>query len=285
MRREVAGAMARIHALAAWLSLMPCVAGAQTHQLVDVGGHRLDLVRAGAGGPAVVFETGLGDSLDTWASFVTALGEYTTAIAYSRAGFGRSDAGADHSARAEVADLHALLRQSGIRPPVVLVGRSYGGMLVRLYTSLYPSEVAGLVLVEGTHEQQVQRYGTLDSRYPAQFRAFFDSVLAKLPPGAQAAEIRETMRIQAAGTVEGMKPLPDIPIAVLTSMKSDSNAAYVNGTARGHEAWRELHDEWFRRSRNGIHVETSRSGHNLQDTEPQLVIDAIRFVLDRARAQ
>src|SRR5204863_1668318 len=132
--------------------------------------------------------------------------------AYARARFGRSDAGADHSARAEVADLHARLRQSDIRPPVVLVGRSYGGMLVRLYTSLYPSDVAGLVLVD---EQQVQRYGTLDPRYPAQFRAFFDSVLAKLPPGAQAAEIRETMRIQAAGTVEGMKPLPDIPIAVL----------------------------------------------------------------------
>jgi len=250
-----------------------------------VGGRRLDTVRAGAGGPAVVFETGLGDSLDTWAPFVTALGEHTTAIAYSRAGFGRSEASADHSARAEVADLHALLQHSGIRPPYVLVGRSYGGMLVRLYTSLYPTEVAGLVLVEGTHEQQVQRYGKLDPRYPAQFRAFFDSVLTKLPPGAQAAEIRETMRIQAAGTVEGMKPLPDIPIAVLTSMKSDSNAAYVNGTARGHEVWRELHDEWFLRSRNGIHIQTTRSGHNLQDTEPQLVIDAIRFVVDRVRTQ
>jgi hypothetical protein len=78
-----------------------------------------------------------------------------------------------------------------------------------------------------------------------------------------------------------MKPLPDIPIAVLTSMKSDPAASYINGRPAGHEVWRELHDDWFHRSRNGIHVETTRSGHDMQHDEPQLVIDAIRFVLDR----
>ncbi len=68
-------------------------------------------------------------------------------------------------------------------------------------------------------------------------------------------------------------------------MKSDSNAAYVNGTARGHEVSRGLHDEWFRRSRNAIHIETTRSGHDIQATEPGLVLQAIRFVLDRVRAR
>jgi hypothetical protein len=90
------------------------------------------------------------------------------------------------------------------------------------------------------------------------------------------------MRIQAAGTVEGLRPLPDIPIAVLTSMKVVPNAAYVNGTARGHEAWRAMHDEWARRSRNAIHIATATAGHHIQDDDPKLVIDAIRFVLDRA---
>jgi hypothetical protein len=91
------------------------------------------------------------------------------------------------------------------------------------------------------------------------------------------------MRIQAVGAVEGLTPLPDIPIAVLTSMLSDPRAQYVNGTPRGHDVWRALHDEWFRRSRNGIHIETTHSGHAIQDGEPQLVVDAIRFVLDRVR--
>ncbi len=140
-------------------------------------------------------------------------------------------------------------------------------------------------MVDGTHEQQVRRWGVIDSTYPREFRIYYDSVLAQLSPGPEADEIRETVKIQAAGTVPGLNPLPDIPIAVITSMKSDESSRYVNGTARGHEVWRALHDEWFRRSRNGIHIETTRSGHGIQDDEPALVVMAIRFVLDRVRAQ
>jgi pimeloyl-ACP methyl ester carboxylesterase len=266
-------------------ALLPAAGSTQEHAAVDIGGRRLDALRVGTGAPAVVFEVGLADSLDTWAPVCTAVGELTTAIAYSRAGFGRSDPSPDgYSARHAVDDLHRLLRRLHVTPPYVLVGRSYGGLLVRLYTSLYPSDVAGLVIVDGTHEQQVRRYGQLDSGYPAAFRASFDSVLSTLPPGPQAAEIRETVRIQAAGTVEGLTALPDIPLAVLTSMRIDSTARFVNGTARGHEVWRALHDEWFQRSRNGIHIETTRSGHDIQSSEPGLVINAIRFVLDRVRA-
>lgn len=268
------------------IALSAAAAGGQTHTLVSVGDHRLDVVRGGAGGPAVIFETGLADSLDTWLPMWRTIGEYTTVIAYSRAGFGQSDAGSsDHSVPHATADLHELLHRLSVKPPYVLVARSYGSLIARLYTSLYPTEVAGIVLVDGTHEQQVRRFGMIDSAYPRQFRLYFDSVLAHLPPGAQAAETRETVRIQADGAVPGLEPLPDIPIAVLTSMQSSESAPYVNGTARGHEVWRALHDEWFRRSRNGIHVETTRSGHGIQDDEPDLVAMAIRFVLDRVRAQ
>ena len=277
----------RIRSLALVVFMLPCatLASAQAHILVSVGDHRLDVVREGSGSPAVVFETGLADSLDTWLPMLHATAEETLAIAYSRAGFGRSDRakGPDaNSARQEVDDLHALLHRL-VQPPYVLVARSYGSILVRLYTSLYPADVAGLVLVDGTHEQQVKRYGTIDSLYPHAFKVFYDSVLATKQNGPEAAEIRETVRIQEAGTVEGLTPLPDVPIAVLTSMKADSTSIYVNGTARGHVVWRELHDEWFRRSTNGIHIQTSRSGHGIQVEQPTLVLSAIRYVLDQIR--
>ena len=260
---------------------------ADDHRKIDIGGYGLDVVQRGSGTPIAVFESGLGDSLDAWNPVLPAISRLTTTIAYSRAGFGRSDAGPsplDRSARREVEELHTLLTRLRAPPPYVLVARSYGSILVRLYTSLYPQDVAGLVIVEGTHEQQVRRWGMIDSTYPPAFFKFYDSVLAVTPPGTQAGEIRETVRIQAAGGLEGLTPLPDIPIAVLTSMKSSPTAATVNGRPEGHVVWRELHDEWFRRSRNGLHVETSRSGHGLQEDEPQLVIDAIRFVLERTRS-
>ena len=270
--------------VACLMVLAAAAAGAQTHQLVDIGGYRLDIVRDGTGSPAVVFEAGLGDSLDTWSPILPTIAKSATIVAYSRAGFGRSDVSpAGRSARQEVKELHELLTRLHLPMPLVLVGRSYGSILVRLYTSLYPKDIAGLVLVEGTHEQQVKRWGLIDSSYPAAFRRFYDSVLKTMPEGAQAAEVRETVRIQAAGGVAGLMPLPDIPIAVITSMKADPKAPYVNGRPEGHVVWRALHDEWFQRSRNGLHIETTHSGHDTQHEEPQLVIDAIQFVLDRVR--
>jgi hypothetical protein len=68
-------------------------------------------------------------------------------------------------------------------------------------------------------------------------------------------------------------------------MRVDPKARYVKGTARGHEAWREMHDEWFQRSTNAIHIVTTKSGHAIQDQEPDLVVQAIRFVLDRVHTQ
>lgn len=276
-----------LNRVAALASLaLTTVLSAQTPELVDIGTHRLDVIRAGSGSPTIVFEAGLGDALDDWARVWPAVAQLSSIVVYSRSGNGRSEPGpGDHSARTCATELHALLTHLNLKPPYLLVGRSYGGILVRLYTSLYPNEVAGMVLVDATHEQQVRRWGAIDSTYPGAFRAYFDSVLKTLKPGAEAAETRETMRIQAAGAVEGMLPLPDMPLAVLTSMRVDPAARYVNGTARGHEAWREMHDEWFHQSHNAIHIVTTKSGHAIQSQEPELVIQAIRFVLDRVRTE
>ncbi len=265
------------------LILCHAIVAGQSPQLVEVSGYHLDVVRAGSGTPPVILVGGLGNALDTWAQIVPSAAELSTVVAYSRSGLGRSEPGpSHHTAKDSVLELHALLAKLNLKPPYVLVGASYGGILVRLYTSLYPNEVAGLVLVDASHEQQVERFGKLDSKYPAEFRAFFEEKLRGLK-GAEADETRESVRIQNAGAVEGLKPLPDIPIAVLTSMRANPAAQYVNDTPQGHEAWRAMHEEWFRRSRNGLHIVTARSGHHIQDDEPQLVIEAIRFVLDHVR--
>jgi len=268
--------------LAVLTAVFPSVGTEKTPQLVDVGGYKLDVLRAGAGTPPVILVAGLGNPLDDWAPLCPSIAKFTSVVAYSRGGLGRSESGSsDHSAKSNVVELHALLARLKLTPPYVLVGRSYGGILVRLYTSLYPAEVGGLVIVDGTHEQQVQRWGKLDGTYPNTFRTFFEDKLKTMKPGAEADETRETVRIQAAGAIEGLAPLPDIPIAVLTSMKVAPTPQSVNQTAQGYEAWRAMHEEWFRRSHNGLHIVTTRSGHAIQDDEPQLVVDAIKFVVAR----
>jgi pimeloyl-ACP methyl ester carboxylesterase len=256
-------------------------------RLVSIGTHRLEVDVRGSGALPVVFEGGLGNALDTWDHVLPAVAEFAPVVAYSRSGLGHSELGPKlHTAAVAVAELHALVDALGVQRPFVLVAASYGGLLARLYTSTYPSDVAGLVLVEGVHEEQVKRFGALDPAYPAAFVKSFDDTLrgTPAPTPAEAAEIRETVRIQEAGAVEGMRPLPDIPIAALTSMKSDPKAAFVNGTPRGHDAWRAMHEEWVERSTNALHLTTTRSGHHVQDDEPSLVVDAIKFVRSRVAA-
>ena len=122
-------------------------------RLVDIGGWRLHLNCTGAahpGRPPVILEAGLGDFSVEWSLVQPGVSKFAGVCSYDRAGDGWSDLGPyPRTYRQIVYELHTLLGRAGERSPVVLVGHSYGGWLVRLYQSTYPEEVAGMVLVEG----------------------------------------------------------------------------------------------------------------------------------------
>ena len=264
-------------------SVLACrMLAAQLPTLVQAGGIKFDVLRVGTTvPPTVILEAGLGNPLDSWAKVWPGLSAFAKVVLYSRAGLGRSTPDSSPtSAQRSVEHLHELLAVLHEPPPYILVGKSYGGILVRLYTSLYPGEVAGLVIVDGSHEQQVQRWGRLDPKYPSAFAAYFDTLLPQ-KSGAEAEELRESIRIQAAGAVAGLRPVPDIPIAVLTSMQVPAKPAYVNQTAQGHVLWRAMHEEWLRGSHNALHLVTDQSGHAMEDDVPDLIVQAVHFVVDR----
>ena len=122
-------------------------------RLLDVGGWRLHLQCLGEARPGqatVVLEAGLGDFSVEWSLVQPGVARFARVCSYDRAGDGWSELGPHpRTFRQIVYELHTLLTRAGERPPYVLVGHSYGGWLVRQYHMTYPSEVAGLVLVEG----------------------------------------------------------------------------------------------------------------------------------------
>jgi pimeloyl-ACP methyl ester carboxylesterase len=126
-------------------------------ELVDIGGRRLHLWRAGESSPAVVVAPSLGEPGYGWAEIQRRLAQHATVVLYDRAGLGWSDPGPWPTGRRMVADLHALLEAAGIPPPYVLVGHSSGGLLMRLYQATQPEQVAGLVLVDSSHPDQEHR--------------------------------------------------------------------------------------------------------------------------------
>ncbi len=106
-------------------------------------------VSAGVGVPTVVFESGLGDGKEVWASVFRAVSKHTRVFAYDRAGYGQSAGSAQaRDGHQMVEELRAVLKTANIPAPYVLVGHSLGGTLVKLFARMYPEEVAGVVLVD-----------------------------------------------------------------------------------------------------------------------------------------
>ncbi|MEO8469829.1 MAG: alpha/beta fold hydrolase, partial [Chloroflexota bacterium] len=131
-------------------------------QLVDVGGYKLFISCTGTGSPTVVLEGGLGQGSDYFALIAPAVATKTRVCVYDRAGHGRSeDAIGAQDGMTIARDLHALLAASGNQGPYILAGHSAGGAYVRFFAAAYPSELAGLVLLDSMspHLQPAQSAG------------------------------------------------------------------------------------------------------------------------------
>jgi pimeloyl-ACP methyl ester carboxylesterase len=121
-------------------------------RLIDVGGWRLHLnCTGGAQGsqPTVILEAGSGDFSVEWSLVQPEVAKFARVCSYDRAGDGWSELGPHpRTFHQLVYELHTLLERANVKAPFVLVGHSYGGFLVRLYSSTYPADVTGMVLVE-----------------------------------------------------------------------------------------------------------------------------------------
>jgi pimeloyl-ACP methyl ester carboxylesterase len=118
-------------------------------QLIDVHGVRLHLRMKGEGSPPVVFESGVAASSVNWTRLQDEVAAFTSTVTYDRPGFAWSGGSPRELTAMEMtAMLREALSHAGLKPPYVLVGHSFGALLVRIYADIWPREVAGLVLVD-----------------------------------------------------------------------------------------------------------------------------------------
>lgn len=171
------------------------------HQLVDIGGRKLNLVCMGEGPRTVIFDAGGSDWSVIWALVQPEVAKRTRACSYDRAGLGYSDpAKGPRSPMAVVDDLHALVHAAGLKTPLVLVGHSLGGFNMKLYVALYPEDVAGLVLVDPSEERSYERTAAalapafgdaVPARSELEGRDFLKTLIAKYWECAAAAKAHD----------------------------------------------------------------------------------------------
>ncbi len=117
---------------------------------IDIGGgRRLYLLEKGSAGPTVLFESGIAATNLNWFHIQEKVSRFATTASYDRGGLGWSSPCRTARTPGNIAvELHELVNRAGIRPPYILVGHSFGGLVMRRFALLYPEEVTSIVLVD-----------------------------------------------------------------------------------------------------------------------------------------
>jgi pimeloyl-ACP methyl ester carboxylesterase len=254
---------------------------------VETGRHRIEATVFGAGLPAVVIEPAFGGRARDWRSIAEALAADTTVVTYDRVPYGSSSRARDRRMPADVAaDLDAVLESLGVDGPLVLVAHSLGGVYVRTYAARHMERVAGMVLVDSTHEAQRP---VLRAQYSLLKRVGLAFMLPQLilrtrrwRGGADRRSIireyRMLMRLSAADRALTRGSLGGRPLIVLT--RGPENDADAAGEWL---AWHDLQRDLALLSTNSRHIISGSSKHYLNVGDPELVIGAISEVVRSAR--
>lgn len=132
----------------------------------------LHVIKMGAGSPSIIFEAGIANSSLAWSLIQPEVARFATTYSYDRAGFGWSRNSAPCSLDRITADLHAMLEQQKVSQPMILVGHSFGGLIVRFYAHHFPDELCGLVLVDPASPEEWMN-PTLGQRWRLRRAIFF----------------------------------------------------------------------------------------------------------------
>jgi pimeloyl-ACP methyl ester carboxylesterase len=136
----------------------------QRGRSIQVGRLRLNLDCTGQGSPAVILESGSTIPALGWVKVQSEVAKFTRVCSYDRAGYGWSDAGPDPRTSLQIAiELKGLLNAAGEPGPYVMVGHSFGGFNIRVFTGQHPNDVVGMVLVDASSEDYQEGVNQLPS--------------------------------------------------------------------------------------------------------------------------
>lgn len=228
---------------------------------------------ASLGTPTIIFEHGLGTSVaQTWTNISPEFEAVTQVCTYDRAGVGLSGSLPGNSERTTqdmVNDLVHVLDVSGIQAPYILVGHSIAGFNILLFADQYPDIVAGIVLVDASHPDQLSRVAEIDPSNVPPEDAFVSS---------------ERMNLWASSAEVGLvDAIGDIPLFVLTAGDNTNPDTAPNPAIA--EIWLELQEDHAARSSNSQHIIVEDAPHFIMQTDPDVVIAAIDWVWEEATGE
>ena len=263
--------------------------------MVNIGTHSLHIRCTGQGSPVVVIDTGVGDTSERWQPIQAQIAQVTRVCTYDRAGYGPSEPGPLPRHSQQAADeLKQLLENAGVRGPYVLVGHSLGGLNVQVFADRYPDLVAGLILLDPTPlpfiiGQAFHELHRVFEQQAAELQQVAEAARQSTDAEAQAqadyleavASEHAALIAESASQVAAIASFGDIPLIVIGSGKP--NPAFGADAEAFQQFWIEQNRELATMSTNGTFVLAQQSSHYLHEDAPDVVLDAVRQMVERAR--
>lgn len=281
--------------------------------MLDLPGHRLHVRCEGQGPVTVLLEAGLNDFSLQWSRLQPLIAQVTRTCSYDRAGLGWSGLSPDPpTIENAVKDLRAVLKSLNGQTPLILVGHSYGSLLVRMYAQQYPQNIKAILLLDPANEfmaEQIPGYtealnsGTdqfkklarlaslglvalSTNRIPAdllpeealhQYRAVVASRSFLKAAAAESAEMAKNLQAMRGYP---QTALAQIPVTIISRGQSEPIPGLPDRSAQTLEGtWAALQSDLVKRL-NARHLVAERSGHSVQLSEPELVYECIKRFID-----
>ncbi|OAB40873.1 alpha/beta fold hydrolase [Paenibacillus antarcticus] len=273
-------------------------------ELVSVNGHKLHIFGEGKGSPTIIFDSGHGlPAYTNWSLIQPEISKTSRTCIYDRAGYGWSEGSSKPRTSAQmVEELHTLLITSGEKAPFILVAHSISALNACLFAHTYPSEVAGLVIVDGGTPQfykqlnrkpllrimRIAKYLSILGliRVLGQFRLISSLNLVQQHLSREYRKLDKALFYrhflndnmlnelislgESTEQVSAIDTLGDIPLVIITS---GQNAANIKNWQAGHLSILEL-------STDKTHIIAEGIGHSVHLEQPETVIREIRKLLD-----
>jgi pimeloyl-ACP methyl ester carboxylesterase len=287
-------------------------------EMVAVAGHDMQLycTGEGRGGPTVVMDAGLGGGVLDWQTVQPEVARFARVCSYDRSGVGWSESGPKPRTSPQIVEeLHALLKNAGEDGPYVLVGHSFGGANAQLYAAEYPEEVAGMVLVDSALDTRVldkdlrnaiaettpspltikataplgiprllagggaSGEGGPPEELAEERNAIYNSTRHLYAVADEAASVQKSV----ATATDAAPSLGDKPLIVLSAGAREFPGSTKGQAKRVQDQFDEFEAGLVGLSENSELVVAEDSTHYIQFDRPELVVDAIRRVVEAAR--
>jgi len=233
----------------------------------------------GHGKPTIVIDLAMGETLLSWDTLQTTLSQLTTVVTYDRLGLGKSDStNVPRTIENLSNDLNEFLSKNKIPGPYLFIGHSLGTSIIRKYQNDHPGNVLGMILVDPMHEDQFDKLMAIKSKEEQEKtlrdRADFEKTLTT-------GERNEAILYhQQRAAMRDVKFVNSMPITIIGSFQVGHGA-----TEEDRKIKKELFDQWLNQAPQIKLIATIKSGHYIQDSEPELLIDEVKLMIEKLRPE